>query len=248
MNQEPDTTLRADSSNSTPTYDLRVEWLRVAPKLLLAIVAAVLAYVLRAPIEQFLDRSTEIGIGPVSLKAAEVKLSQVKIDDKAGAAKSLSEDEITTLSDRYSQALAGGKKVRILWIDDTPENNKDLVDFLELIGVNVTVARSTADAIARLEERSFNAVVSDYSRPNEAIEVLAKAGGKQFWGSGALLSEKLANAGCGRLVIIFSGDSADDKAIPPGVVAQTNSVYKLLLIIADMTRGQIAPCEVGKLS
>jgi hypothetical protein len=237
-----------DPENVGNMQDIRkailTELVKATPKLLIAICAIIAIFSLRQPIAAFLDRSTEIGLGPVTLKAAEAKLKQVKLDN-TDQAKDFLPDQIKTLSDRYDEALAGGKRVSVLWVDDIPQNNADLVDFLDLVGVSVVVARSYDEAVSRLEERTFNVVVSDWSREKDEIEQKAKAAREQFWGSGAQLGKLLADSGCGRKVILFSSGSTDGMPIPPGVAAQTNNYYDLLLKIADGLRGQTQRCWVG---
>ncbi|KAJ3115941.1 hypothetical protein HDU96_010803 [Phlyctochytrium bullatum] len=43
--------------------------------------------------------------------------------------------------------VAINKKRAVLWVDDRPENNKDLVDEAEAAGIEVLIARTTTDAI-----------------------------------------------------------------------------------------------------
>ena len=156
---------------------IRLEVVKAAPRLLVVVLLLVGVLLLRQPLIAFLDRSTETGLGPVPLKAAEAKLEQVKLEG-SDQAKDFTPEQIRTLTDRFGMALAGGRRAGVLWVDDTPRNNKDLVDFLDLVGITVVVARSYPEAVDRLNERSFNAVVTDWSRPRDEVEQRARLRGE----------------------------------------------------------------------
>jgi CheY-like chemotaxis protein len=55
----------------------------------------------------------------------------------------------------------------ILWVDDSPENNVWERRALESYGVRFVLATDTAQAQARLREATFDAVISDLSRPGD---------------------------------------------------------------------------------
>jgi CheY-like chemotaxis protein len=55
----------------------------------------------------------------------------------------------------------------ILWVDDYPKNNSVIVDHLNRMGIETITARSTAEAIALLERRSFDRIISDMGRADD---------------------------------------------------------------------------------
>jgi CheY-like chemotaxis protein len=55
----------------------------------------------------------------------------------------------------------------ILWVDDSPDNNVWERRALESYGVHFVLAFDTAQAQARLHDGTFNAVISDLSRPGD---------------------------------------------------------------------------------
>ncbi len=73
-----------------------------------------------------------------------------------------------------TEAVSGGLSVsRILWVDDNPENNAEVILELEDMGVEVATAVSTADAVARYDSGVFQLVLSDmgrYEGPGEEYE------------------------------------------------------------------------------
>ncbi len=52
----------------------------------------------------------------------------------------------------------------ILWVDDHPENNSQIIAQLEEIGVKTEIALSTTDGIGKYEERQFDRIISDMGR------------------------------------------------------------------------------------
>jgi serine/threonine protein kinase len=58
----------------------------------------------------------------------------------------------------------GGSVSHVLWVDDNPENNADVVRQLRSHGVEVTTALSTADALRRYDPAVHQLVVSDLGR------------------------------------------------------------------------------------
>jgi serine/threonine-protein kinase len=61
-------------------------------------------------------------------------------------------------------ATAAGSVSHVLWVDDNPENNAEVVRQLEGRGVRVTRATSTADAVERYDPAVYQLVVSDMGR------------------------------------------------------------------------------------
>ena len=53
----------------------------------------------------------------------------------------------------------------ILWVDDNPRNNSYIVAHLEDLGIDVTISLSTNDALAKLEHRKYDRIISDMGRP-----------------------------------------------------------------------------------
>lgn len=64
---------------------------------------------------------------------------------------------------------------RILWVDDRPDNNRYERNAFEAVGVSFTLAHSTQEALARLKESKFAAIISDMGRkegPREGYVLL----------------------------------------------------------------------------
>lgn len=72
-------------------------------------------------------------------------------------------------------ALSDGWRGQILWVDDRPENNVYERKALEAMGLRFTLALSTNDALERLSQQQFAAIISDMGRregPREGYVLL----------------------------------------------------------------------------
>lgn len=219
---------------------LGMELIKASPRLLLGLLVVLVVLWLGEPIAALLDRSTKIGIGPVSVEAAQATLRKAKVSKETAA--QFDQAQVEKLTQLYTDTLEITPKPHLLWVDDQPANNRELVDFLELMGVSVQVARSTQEALLRMEERSYQALVSDYSRPGDPSE--QPEGSGPDWGAGARLADVLQKRSCGRKVLLFSSGSTDDRSIPPGVRSATDNFYELLVDLAYALREPGPPCYV----
>lgn len=65
----------------------------------------------------------------------------------------------------------------VLWVDDRPENNVNERTAFEAMGITFTLALSTSEALAQIQNRSFAAIISDMGRkegPREGYVLLDK--------------------------------------------------------------------------
>lgn len=56
----------------------------------------------------------------------------------------------------------------ILWVDDRPSNNIYERQALEALGIRFTISTSTDDALRKLDQASFDAIISDMGRPPDS--------------------------------------------------------------------------------
>jgi CheY-like chemotaxis protein len=66
---------------------------------------------------------------------------------------------------------------RVLWVDDSPGNNRHEVAALAKLQIEVVAVRSTAEAMARIKAdassgESFDLVLSDWSRPGDGDDAM----------------------------------------------------------------------------
>lgn len=65
----------------------------------------------------------------------------------------------------------------VLWVDDVPDNNRFERQALEALGVWVEISTSTADALTRTQETSYDLIISDMTRepdPQAGYTLLGK--------------------------------------------------------------------------
>lgn len=78
-------------------------------------------------------------------------------------------------SETASRELADNWRNRILWVDDRPENNVYERQAMESMGLEFTLALSTAEALHVLSTRRFAVIISDMGRkegPQEGYKLL----------------------------------------------------------------------------
>ena len=57
----------------------------------------------------------------------------------------------------------------MLWVDDRPSNNAFERRSLEELGISFTISTGTDDAIGKLFQHDYDAIISDMSRPPDAL-------------------------------------------------------------------------------
>ena len=145
------------------------------------LVVLLIAFYLRKPIKKFIGEVNEINLkaGPAEILAkskkeeiaASLGAATTQVQDSDPDVKQPPTTESTrdivklvnqTVTPQTIQNLAG---VSILWVDDKPSNNTFIRHALETLGIRFTICISTDDAIKELKSSSFDAIISDMSRP-----------------------------------------------------------------------------------
>ncbi|CCV03303.1 hypothetical protein MESS2_1030160 [Mesorhizobium metallidurans STM 2683] len=152
----------------------------------------------------------------------------------------MTKEQVAHVTKRFNEATDGSPNVNILWVDDTPINNRTVIGIFEAMGFHVYVARSYAEGIARFDERPFNVVISDYNEERDPDQIEAKKTGRADWGVGALIAEHVGKS-CGARTIIFSAGWDPGQSTPPYAVVETNNRYVLLDATANLIEKPIEP-------
>ena len=109
----------------------------------------------------------------------------------------------------------------VLWVDDRPNNNVHERQALEALGVSFVLAKSTEEAMEKLNRRSFDAIISDMGRPPDPR-------------AGYTLLDKLRAAGNQTPFIIYAGSrDAEHRAesVRHGAVGCTNRPDELFEMV-----------------
>lgn len=220
----------------------REELVRASPKLALILLVLLLVLLFRSELSQVIGRTTKVGYGNFSLEAAQQTLARagsVPASSMSGKVPPMSTEERERIIDRFQRLTERVHSAHILWMDDEPANNAAIVDFLELTVGRVDVARTLEEALNRLEERTYDVVVSEYGSPPDG-QPPAQARGPQL--ASAIAARTASGGQCAPPVVMFSVGVAD-KATPAHVMRQTERTFDLLNAIADvLDTGQHPHC------
>ncbi len=119
-------------------------------------------------------------------------------------------------------------KATVLWVDDRPDNNRHERQSLEALGVTFVLSTSTEDALAKLQNHRFNAIISDMGRPPDPR-------------AGYTLLEQLRASGDRTPFIIYAGSNAPEhkaEARQRGAMGSTNRAAELFeYVISALNRG-----------
>lgn len=138
--------------------DVVVAWIeQMAPLLAVAVALGVLVW-LRKPIKDLVSRATRIGIAGI----VEVSAEPLR-ETPAGAP--LTEGDVRTVELRAQRNRAQLARMRLLWVDDRPQNNHVERAYLRDLGVAITIATSTDEALTQLDRVDPTVVVTDIDRP-----------------------------------------------------------------------------------
>jgi CheY-like chemotaxis protein len=106
-----------------------------------------------------------------------------------------SEDYAEVPQSAVSPSLPPLSGVRILWVDDQPDNNRNERQLFEQQGASVSISTSTNDALGTLEAQRYDVIISDMARRLERR-------------AGYTLLERLRERGDQTPFIIYSNSSS----------------------------------------
>jgi CheY-like chemotaxis protein len=90
-----------------------------------------------------------------------VKMRLEVASQTQGVGPEAAQSQVARRAQRLSELLRGA---RILLVNDVPSQMQQVIEILRELGVDVTVARSTEQAVEHLDLRRYHAVVSDMRR------------------------------------------------------------------------------------
>lgn len=115
--------------------------------------------------------------------------------------------------------------MRILWVDDNPENNYAESRILRKFKVKIKQVRNTQDAIDHLNRRDFDVIISDMKRGENTAAGLEL---RDFVGSITDIP-----------FIIYTGDSQETRERPARLFGITNRPDELIHLIIDARARQV---------
>jgi CheY-like chemotaxis protein len=162
-------------------------------------------------------------------KKHDVRLSPTL--EKSREAQFQANSELIIEQTRSEQNVIAPK--RILWVDDRPDNNIYERAAMERYNINFVIVKSTDEAIAKLSNTQFDAIISDMGRPPDR------------W-AGYTLLEAVRSSGNQTPYFIYAGSRAPDHIAESrrrGAQGTTNSPAELIgMVIAGLRT------EIGNIS
>lgn len=130
---------------------------------------------------------SKVQLQAVAGLAANAAASDAQAHEPPGRAAQEAVEAVTEML--TTRAVKRASKTKILWVDDRPQNNRQLQQSLQALGMTIRLAETTGQAMERLTHERFDLVISDMGRQDEPR-------------AGYALLEKMRNAGI-RLPLIF---------------------------------------------
>lgn len=224
------------------TIDDAVKLLDGVTKLLAVLVwPAILAFVLvrfRASLGDFMTSLSEFSLKGGGFEAS-AKRRQAEAAAALGAAAVARPDAGATPETKGQEARAAAAivadvvtprvirragKSTVLWADDRPSNNVHERQALEAVGITFVLATSTEEALEKVKQRSFDAIISDMGRLPDSQ-------------AGYTLLDKLRESGNRTPFIIYAGSSAPEhraEARRRGAVGCTNRPDELFEMVLSV--------------
>jgi CheY-like chemotaxis protein len=221
--------------------DSTAKLLDAAPKLLGVLVwPAVIAYI-------FIRFGPKVGdfissLGEVTLKGAGFEASAKRRQNEAAAAlvaASASRPEAGATPEAVGNAAKEAVQIvgelsvrnlrriedsRILWVDDNPDNNIYERQSLEALGVRFVLSTSTDDALNKVRNQKFDAIISDMGRPPDRT-------------AGYTLLDALRSSGDRTPFIIYAGSRSPEHQAESrrrGAVGCTNRANELFEMVLSV--------------
>lgn len=132
------------------------------------------------------------------------------------------------------RAMRRLSRASVLWVDDRPSINVYERSALEELGIDVTISKSTADALSNVRANQYDAIISDMGRPDDS-----RAGYTLL----AALSEMRKRGEIARVppFIIYSGDGSrpdhQAEAKVKGAFGSTNNPSELFRLVLNAING-----------
>ncbi|MGE0421348.1 MAG: hypothetical protein AB7O88_03745 [Reyranellaceae bacterium] len=157
-----------------------------------------------------------IEIGLVTTEMAAINLAKGLPTDSPAIAK------VVERMTRSFVKLAGSK---LLWVDEHPQNNTKEIEVLKRFGVDITLSRTSADALTRLDNEHFAVVVSNMGRGG-----IAEAG--------FLLANDVSQHPNRAPVVIYTSAAHVQKLRPPAIFGLTDKPNEFFNLIVDAMERQ----------
>lgn len=211
-------------SGTLLTTEVLVELVRILPSVFWLVIAIVVVLAFYRPIRnQLLPLVTGLKIGGIecSFVREGIQAAVALAQKHRTWSVEVSEEEATLAMDRAARNLGRLQRARILWVDDSPENNFNEIKMLHQLRSDVETAKSTEEALALIGKNTYDIVLSDLRRGEDA-------------GAGLAMLATLRQSHPALPVIFYVGEFAPERGVPPFAFGLTNRPDELLHLILDV--------------
>jgi CheY-like chemotaxis protein len=215
--------------------EIGIELIRLIPTVLWIGLILVAVWLLRTQLRSRLSDLTGLKVGMSGVEATFLvqELEKAEIAAAANAPSPTSEaaqtappseplrqsrDErslVIRRAERNEDVLRGA---RLLWVDDYPRNNEHLITILESLGVEVSIALDTDEALGMITRRRFDLIISDLGRGGDRT-------------AGINLLRALQEEGRHPSFIFYAARVLDP--VPPGAFGSAALPDQLLHLVLD---------------
>lgn len=197
-----------------------VQVLELLAKLLpgIALVAAIFAF--HDEIADFLRRASSVEAFGFKMQR-ETFATRLKEQSKALPSLPQNEEFAEAAFRKLKLAAPAMIGLRILWVDDHPENNFYLRRILTDIGAQITIAMNNAEGLNYVRRADFDVIISDFNRDPPLQE------------NGGQLANLLARMQYPTRIVFYTGDPSKVPETVTKIIA-TNDPAQLLGMIAEL--------------
>jgi CheY-like chemotaxis protein len=194
-----------------------IELIKISPGLIAVTLAVVVFVANYKELRALLSRTTKFkGLG------IEVEFTAHSLDNAIEAQKvAVSPEDRKGVLQRLQILAPWLRDMRLLWVDDNPENTRNERALLDRLGARVTTVKTSAEAERELRENDYLLVITDIKRENKETE------GLEF-------VKRMVTSKTYRWTIAYVGTDQWDHARPPYLFGITNRPDHLMHLICDV--------------
>jgi len=190
---------------------------------------------LKEPLKQFFANISEFKLKAAGVEASAIShRKQIKAAAYLGAAASKSDEgdapsvdtsEIADVVSDFARTKSKQGPARILWVDDIPSNNYFEREALEQMGIEFGIAKSTEEALSKLEVANYDLIISDMGRPPDAR-------------AGYTLLDQLRKSGSNKDIpfVIYASSRQSEhlkESVERGAIGCTNRPDELFVLVSQ---------------
>jgi len=203
-------------------HAIAVELVKTLPAVLWVGFATLVYLTLRRAIVPQMARLSSVKAPMLEIGFAEELLDQAAAKTETGSPPSASERRAAVSRLEHAAPMLRGR--RILWVDDNPGRVQALTRLFRDLGMTVDMRTSTDEAIAQLQERSYDLIISDMRRGTEQPAETA----------GISLLDSLERRRVRLPVVIFAAVFDPSRGVHRGIFAYTNAPDELVQYVIDV--------------